>query len=251
MLPAPITPDRQESPYPNPHSTPASPSPQPPMFARVYSAALQGVDAMEVGDRGQRKRGQRRGRHRRPARHGGEGKPRPGLDRHRKQRLRQAQGPRHRQPRPRRREEGRPVLRPPHRPRHDRRCARTTRKARSTSTPWRANSPSTAASAPCKGVLSFAIEARERGRKAVIVPEENADEAAMVEGIDVYGVANLRRGRRTPQGQRGRPAPPHRPRRTSSAAHQPATRSTSPTSRARRTSSARSRSPSPAGTTSS
>ena len=45
---------------------------------------------------------------------------------------------------------------------------------------------------PCKGVLPVAIEARRRGRKAVIVPEANAREAAMVEGIDVYGVRNLR-----------------------------------------------------------
>jgi magnesium chelatase family protein len=45
---------------------------------------------------------------------------------------------------------------------------------------------------PVRGVLPVAIEARRRGRKAVIVPQENAREAAMVEGIDVYGVRNLR-----------------------------------------------------------
>jgi len=45
---------------------------------------------------------------------------------------------------------------------------------------------------PVKGVLPVAIEARRRGRKAVVVPEANAREAAMVEGIDVYGVKNLR-----------------------------------------------------------
>jgi magnesium chelatase family protein len=45
---------------------------------------------------------------------------------------------------------------------------------------------------PVKGALSFAIEARKRGRKAVIVPEENADEAAIVEGIAVFGISNLR-----------------------------------------------------------
>jgi len=43
-----------------------------------------------------------------------------------------------------------------------------------------------------KGVLPIAIEARRRGKKAVFVPEANAREAAMVEGIDVYGVRNLR-----------------------------------------------------------
>lgn len=43
-----------------------------------------------------------------------------------------------------------------------------------------------------KGVLPIAIEARRRGRKAVIVPRENAREAAMVAGIQVFGVGNLR-----------------------------------------------------------
>lgn len=45
---------------------------------------------------------------------------------------------------------------------------------------------------PVKGVLPIVIEARKRGRKAVIVPAENAREAAMVEGIDIFGVQNLR-----------------------------------------------------------
>lgn len=43
-----------------------------------------------------------------------------------------------------------------------------------------------------KGVLPIAIEARRRGKRALVVPETNAREAAMVEGIDVYGVQNLR-----------------------------------------------------------
>jgi magnesium chelatase family protein len=45
---------------------------------------------------------------------------------------------------------------------------------------------------PVKGVLPVALEARRRGRKAVIVPEDNAREAAMVSGIDVYPVRTLR-----------------------------------------------------------
>jgi magnesium chelatase family protein len=45
---------------------------------------------------------------------------------------------------------------------------------------------------PVKGVLPVALEARRQGRKAVIVPAANAREAAMVEGIEVYGVQNLR-----------------------------------------------------------
>ncbi|MGB8170089.1 MAG: YifB family Mg chelatase-like AAA ATPase [Chthoniobacteraceae bacterium] len=45
---------------------------------------------------------------------------------------------------------------------------------------------------PVKGVLPIALEARKQGRQAVIVPEANAREAAMVEGIQVFGVRNLR-----------------------------------------------------------
>ena len=44
---------------------------------------------------------------------------------------------------------------------------------------------------PVKGVLSLAIEARNRGRKAIIVPKENAAEAAVVNGIYAYGVETL------------------------------------------------------------
>ena len=45
---------------------------------------------------------------------------------------------------------------------------------------------------PVRGVLPVAIEARKRGHLKVVVPEANAREAAMVEGIEVYGVKNLR-----------------------------------------------------------
>ncbi len=45
---------------------------------------------------------------------------------------------------------------------------------------------------PVKGVLPVALEARKRGKRALLVPEANAREAAMVKGIDVYGVQNLR-----------------------------------------------------------
>ncbi len=45
---------------------------------------------------------------------------------------------------------------------------------------------------PIKGALAMALEARDRGRKAVILPLANAREAAVVEGIDVYGVRTLR-----------------------------------------------------------
>ena len=45
---------------------------------------------------------------------------------------------------------------------------------------------------PVKGVLPVALEARRRGKRALFVPEANALEAAMVDKIDVYGVQNLR-----------------------------------------------------------
>jgi magnesium chelatase family protein len=43
-----------------------------------------------------------------------------------------------------------------------------------------------------KGVLPVALEARRRGKQALFVPEANALEAAMVNKIDIYGVQNLR-----------------------------------------------------------
>lgn len=43
-----------------------------------------------------------------------------------------------------------------------------------------------------KGVLPVALEARKRGKKALFVPAANAEEAAMVRGIAIYGVRNLR-----------------------------------------------------------
>ena len=45
---------------------------------------------------------------------------------------------------------------------------------------------------PVKGILSIAQEARARGRRGLIVPKENALEASVVAGIEVYGVASLR-----------------------------------------------------------
>ncbi|HET9418377.1 MAG TPA: YifB family Mg chelatase-like AAA ATPase, partial [Chthoniobacterales bacterium] len=43
-----------------------------------------------------------------------------------------------------------------------------------------------------KGVLPVALEARRRGKRGLFVPQANALEAAMVEKIDIYGVQNLR-----------------------------------------------------------
>jgi magnesium chelatase family protein len=45
---------------------------------------------------------------------------------------------------------------------------------------------------PIKGALALTLEARRSGKKAVILAAENAPEAAIVEGIYVYGVKDLR-----------------------------------------------------------
>lgn len=45
---------------------------------------------------------------------------------------------------------------------------------------------------PVKGALPIALEARRKGRRRLILPAANAREAAMVEGIEVYGASNLR-----------------------------------------------------------
>jgi magnesium chelatase family protein len=45
---------------------------------------------------------------------------------------------------------------------------------------------------PIKGALPLTLEARARGKKAVILPLGNVREASVVQGIDVYGVKNLR-----------------------------------------------------------
>jgi len=44
---------------------------------------------------------------------------------------------------------------------------------------------------PVKGVLPIAIEARKRGFKGFILPEENASEASIVNNLDVIGVKTL------------------------------------------------------------
>ncbi len=44
---------------------------------------------------------------------------------------------------------------------------------------------------PIKGALSVALAARDKGLKRLLVPRENAAEAAVVEGVEVYAVASL------------------------------------------------------------
>jgi magnesium chelatase family protein len=43
-----------------------------------------------------------------------------------------------------------------------------------------------------RGVLPITLEMRKHGKKGILVPEDNADEAAVAEGIDVYPVGHLR-----------------------------------------------------------
>ena len=43
-----------------------------------------------------------------------------------------------------------------------------------------------------RGVLPIALRARAEGRKGILVPPENAEEAAVVEGLAVHPVGNLR-----------------------------------------------------------
>jgi magnesium chelatase family protein len=44
---------------------------------------------------------------------------------------------------------------------------------------------------PVKGALSMALRAREIGLRGVILPEENAPEAAVVKGVPVFGIKSL------------------------------------------------------------
>lgn len=45
---------------------------------------------------------------------------------------------------------------------------------------------------PIRGVLPIAIQAREEGFRGLIVPRQNAREAAVVNNLEVYGVENIR-----------------------------------------------------------
>ena len=44
---------------------------------------------------------------------------------------------------------------------------------------------------PIKGVLPIAMQAKKEGFKGIILPEQNAEEAAIVDGIDVYGMKTM------------------------------------------------------------
>lgn len=44
---------------------------------------------------------------------------------------------------------------------------------------------------PIKGILPIAIQAKEEGFKGIILPQKNVKEAAIVDGLEVYGVENI------------------------------------------------------------
>ena len=45
---------------------------------------------------------------------------------------------------------------------------------------------------PIRGALPIAIQAKKEGFKGFILPEQNAREAAIVSGLEVYGVKNIK-----------------------------------------------------------
>src|SRR5690606_36679630 len=45
---------------------------------------------------------------------------------------------------------------------------------------------------PIRGALPIALKAKEEGFKGFILPKQNAKEAAIVEGIDVFGIENIK-----------------------------------------------------------
>ncbi len=63
---------------------------------------------------------------------------------------------------------------------------------------------------PIRGALPIAIRARDAGIKSLCLPEENATEAAVVTGVDVYPATDLRRAVELVSALRS-PAPAERP----------------------------------------
>ncbi len=59
---------------------------------------------------------------------------------------------------------------------------------------------------PIKGALPIAIEARKNGFKGFILPKENASEAAIVDGLDVFGVTSIKEAIQHLEGEK--PIPP-------------------------------------------
>ena len=63
---------------------------------------------------------------------------------------------------------------------------------------------------PIKGALSMAIEAKKQGIKSLILPHDNAKEAALIDGLDIYGMVNLRDTIRFLHGRKQAPVKPPR-----------------------------------------
>ncbi len=63
---------------------------------------------------------------------------------------------------------------------------------------------------PIKGALSMAIEAKKQGIKSLILPHDNATEAALIDGLDIYGMVNLRDTIRFLHGRKQAPVKPPR-----------------------------------------
>jgi magnesium chelatase family protein len=61
----------------------------------------------------------------------------------------------------------------------------------------------TGALRPVKGVLSIAIRAKQEGKRGIMVPRDNAPEAAVVAGLDVIPIQNLREAAMFLEGQMG------------------------------------------------
>lgn len=59
---------------------------------------------------------------------------------------------------------------------------------------------------PVRGVLPMAIRARKEGRRGVLVPAENAAEAAVVDGLEVYPVEHIKDAFNLLTGRGGAPA---------------------------------------------
>jgi magnesium chelatase family protein len=62
---------------------------------------------------------------------------------------------------------------------------------------------------PIKGALSIALAARKQGRKCILLPRANAPEAALVDGIDVFGVDTLSDTVQFLRGEKKIPSTPH------------------------------------------
>lgn len=62
---------------------------------------------------------------------------------------------------------------------------------------------------PIKGALPIALRAKEDGFKNLIVPVENAQEASIVEGLNVYGISSLQEAIDIMNGQANSPIAPY------------------------------------------